>query len=173
MIHRLFTAASAISLLLAVTMAIAWPAIGAGHRSLWRSHALDKSYVEVSIYRNQLRFRSRQRMETAARPTSKRLLPAWLGRLGISAGDAPGDYVMVARIEGQSPTYSYQRVRTLSLHLALLLGAAGLLPAAWLLSRRPRAVGNCTSCGYDLRASTGRCPECGTRIPLAIGSAEA
>ena len=43
-----------------------------------------------------------------------------------------------------------------------LLAASGL---AWKLSRRMRRqlfVGHCTQCGYDLRASTERCPECGT-----------
>ena len=49
-------------------------------------------------------------------------------------------------------------------HWALALAAA--LPAPLLVSRwrqRRRArVGLCPACGYDLRASPERCPECGT-----------
>lgn len=44
-----------------------------------------------------------------------------------------------------------------------------ILPACWLTRtvrrlRRKRA-GHCPKCNYDLRASTDRCPECGTPIP--------
>jgi hypothetical protein len=53
------------------------------------------------------------------------------------------------------------------------------LPAFLLLRRERRArtllkVGLCPTCGYDLRASKDRCPECGSPIPLhdATGATE-
>lgn len=59
-----------------------------------------------------------------------------------------------------------------------LLGA--ILPSARLAARlyrrhtldRRAAAGQCVHCGYDLRASRDRCPECGSIVPPSLQSAE-
>ncbi len=60
--------------------------------------------------------------------------------------------------------WAYQVI--VPLWFLLLLSSALPLFAGWRAAIRWRrcAAGFCANCGYDLRASRGRCPECGTAI---------
>jgi len=60
----------------------------------------------------------------------------------------------------------------LLLMLLLLLPLRGAIRLAHAqVAARRRREGRCEVCGYDLRASKDRCPECGTAIPAAGGRA--
>ena len=61
------------------------------------------------------------------------------------------------------PGKAWRAVVRLPYWFLLLLAAVGMTP--WIFGRRGRRPpGHCTNCGYDLRASPERCPECGADV---------
>jgi hypothetical protein len=72
-------------------------------------------------------------------------------------------YYSVGPFKSGNPAVATWRI--VSLPLAVPVGLTMLLPLARgvrLLRRRRRMVeGHCPACGYDLRATPERCPECG------------
>jgi hypothetical protein len=84
-------------------------------------------------------------------------------------------------LETEKPTPPYKwadKLRTQELwgeapHL-MVIWALLILPIAWLARRRWESYGarmaakrgKCVQCGYDLRASPDRCPECGHRAMI-------
>jgi hypothetical protein len=76
-----------------------------------------------------------------------------------------GFYRDAARFGGTTQTLG--TLRTVMAPMWVVALATAVLPLAWLATRGRRFLrrrhrqGHCARCGYDLRASPGRCPECG------------
>ena len=92
----------------------------------------------------------------------------WSGRAGfaqarLSANDDPSFF---------SDLYPVTGFQLVSVPHWSAVSLTAVLPALWILRRRmlPRHIaGGCAGCGYDLRATPARCPECGKQAPPARG----
>jgi hypothetical protein len=133
--------------------------VAAFRHELVRSRMRESEY---DVYLTEMRSNARQRRGWVVRkaaafePTS----PGLLSRLGFG-----GSILNDSRPEARSIGF----VAIAPCWFLLLLFAA--LPSLRLLTQvrswRSRRRGLCPSCGYDLRATPGRCPECGQAAPTA------
>lgn len=172
MIRRLFTFASVLSSLLCVVLALAAvraqsasDSIDYGH-GRWRVTAIviDRSLLLAFFHLSEP---VQGRGWTWSR---NRADPGYTIRYNPTIWGAAGFYSH--RRDGvDAGGVSTTRIIGVPLWLLCLLTAAP--PFALAVSSRRRRIRTarrkanlCLACGYDLRASTDRCPECGTPIPV-------
>ena len=102
-------------------------------------------------------------------------------RSGVAYGSVgqsqPSRYWWLLRSDVDNPS-NPEITRTIAgAHASLFIVISGMLPTIWIVLRRIRtrleihSRGLCPVCGYDLRATPDRCPECGAIPSGAKGSA--
>lgn len=183
MLRRLFTFASAVSLVLFAATVVVWvrsyflkeevhgnwhardlyAMSGAGRLSVGESFILPER-MEIE--------RELPRYQSWPRGTSEVVIPSQLRRqrwqcLGVEWIQFRGGTYSVGQNVDEWAAGSQLSV-PYSL-LAIVLAVLPLTSAAHGMRRHQRLRTNrCVTCGYDLRASEDRCPECGTPITLNV-----
>ena len=160
MMRRLFTILSVISLLLFVAGCVLWVRSYSRQEMYFADSAIILSQRgSVSVFYNTLGHRDPpQRWDSMPMGESKVFLHYWdvwieqrVSMLGFRAGSG--------RLS--------KDVRAVGIPYWALAATFAALPLFWtgIRFRRRRRQGNllCPSCGYDLRATRERCPECGTK----------
>ena len=170
--RHLFTTAAAVSLLLFVALCVLWA------RSYGRTDALylqtDAGFRALDVSSGYFGVQVNQGDHTLPNGLQYRLMyPYTPYHMAVAYGPAqPGDTFVSYELR-DAGWYTVQnggRMRTATgcAPLWYFAVALALLPVTWTTARvrerlrkRRRRAGCCPVCGYDLRATPDRCPECG------------
>jgi hypothetical protein len=162
MIRRLFTLASALSLILCLAMGVLWVRSYRRWDGVLLHDRDDRMCEMLTMSRGRIQVGVIGTNQTPDLPPSRwhhesdnaydmARLPHEL--LGLGWGQMPD----------APPWYPRPGIQVPHSYVAFILA---ILPALrlhrFVRSRRRANQGLCSSCGYDLRASPERCPECGT-----------
>jgi hypothetical protein len=104
-------------------------------------------------------------------PADEHLTVSWWHGPSAYSSDGPRWWDAGTRTNSGSGEAIYEV--WLSARIWPIVVLATVLPGLWIIRRqraRRHRPGFCERCGYDLRATPGRCPECGT-VPAHIGAA--
>jgi hypothetical protein len=173
--RRLLNLLTALSLLLCVAVCVLWVWSYAATPAVF--HQRPGRTSGVMAYRGRLLF------ETAGRHDT----PVWPGLRGLATvrvASPPSERLYldasqlrpapVLGFQGYFRTSATARMSAVTVPLwvvaVLILLPPGIGQARRYVQRRWRRRGLCASCGYDLRATPGRCPECGTVTSAASNS---
>jgi hypothetical protein len=162
---RLLNLAAAVSLLLAIAIIVLWVRSYERRDSLvrsWHTYSEYRSWAVQSLY-SSLNFRI-ARVPDTGRPVTPSYEYEELGPRHFTDPDPYWFPFPPVRFERSDPTYSYY-TRDVFIAYWLLLLPTLPLPVIAIVRhrrRRQRETSNlCPTCGYDLRATPDRCPECG------------
>ena len=172
----LFTLCAAMSLLLCVAVSALWV------RSYWIYDVFTCVYVPPVPPADELKWYSPtwydvahgRGLLTVSTNGPEEWFPGPRAHHSFAASEAVPDELLRS-VERRMLGFRYRDdyYRYLSIPDYAIVLVCGLLPAAWAVSalRRHRRGrdGLCRSCGYDLRATPGRCPECGSIAVVSSG----
>ncbi len=176
--HRLFTFFCIVSLALCLAVCVLWI------RSYWFSETI--AWQTIDGYRRLTTRRGSLELGLFLAPGTNKPADTFGPRYNSDIPTGPFDWINILdidfpqnRIDWNHAGFSWHQVREGRngyTHVAAFAPfwsialLTGLLPLAWTavrwrcrtLNRRHQAQDLCPNCGYDMRATPDRCPECGT-----------